>query len=77
MFTKMELLASLLPLLAGGAIAAPAYDAGGDLIAPADYREWVFLSAGLDMSYSETGPAMDHSMFDNVFVDPPSWAAFK
>jgi hypothetical protein len=77
MSTKVTLLASALSLLAASAIAAPAYNAGGDLIPPADYREWAFLSAGLDMSYSENASAMDHSMFDNVFVDPVSWAAFK
>lgn len=55
----------------------PRYTADGALIPPADYREWVFLSAGLDMSYSEDGAAMDHSMFDNVFVDPVAWASFK
>jgi hypothetical protein len=54
----------------------PRYTADGALIAPPDYREWVFLSAGIDMSYSEEG-ADSHSMFDNVFVDAKSWAAFR
>ena len=54
----------------------PRYTAGGGLKSPTEYREWVFLSAGLDMSYSE-GPSMDHHMFDNVFVDRNSWATFK
>jgi len=35
------------------------------------------LSSGLDMSYSEGPSDMGHSMFDNVFVDPAAWAAFK
>jgi hypothetical protein len=74
---RLKLLAGFLPLLAGGAMAATAYNAGGDLIPPADYREWVYLSTGLDMSYSEDASTMRHSMFDNVFVDPASWAAFK
>src|SRR5580693_4053864 len=74
---RLKLLAAFLPLLAGGAIAAPAYNAGGELIPPADYREWVYLSTGLDMSYSEAPAMMGHSMFDNVFVDPASWRAFK
>jgi hypothetical protein len=77
MLNRLKLLASALPLLAAGAVAAPAYTPSGDLVPPADYREWVFLSSGLDMSYSESGTGMDHSMFDNVFVDPASWAAFK
>jgi hypothetical protein len=57
--------------------AGPRYTAEGALIPPSGYREWVFLSAGLDMGYTDD-PAMEgHSMFDNVFVDPASWAAFK
>jgi hypothetical protein len=55
---------------------APRYTADGALMVPADYRDWVFLSSGLDMSYTE-GMSMPHHMFDNVFVDPNSWAAFK
>jgi Cytochrome P460 len=64
-------------IAASGAVAAPTYTADGDLIPPTDYREWVFMSAGLDMSYSESAMAMGHSMFDNVFVDPAAWQAFK
>jgi hypothetical protein len=37
----------------------------------------VFLSAGLDMGYTDDPAMQGHSMFDNVFVDPKSWAAFK
>ena len=49
----------------------------GALIRPADYREWVFLGSGLDMSYSEAPPMAGASMFDNVFVDPASWRSFQ
>jgi hypothetical protein len=54
----------------------PAYTDKGQMIFPADYRRWVYLSSGLDMSYvaSQT-PGM--SMFDNVFVDPAAWASFQ
>lgn len=56
---------------------APRYTADGSLVLPTAYREWVFLSSGLDMSYTEE-PAMEGaSTFDNVFVDPVAWAAFK
>lgn len=53
----------------------PQYTSDGRLKFPANYREWVYLSTGIDMSY---GPAsnMDHSMFDNVFVNPESYKAF-
>jgi Cytochrome P460 len=42
---------------------------------PEHYREWVFLSSGIDMSYRPNAMP-GHSMFDNVFVDPQSYAAF-
>lgn len=56
---------------------APTYTADGKLLMPANYREWVFLSAGVDMSYNPKAQSMDHSMFDNVFVNPESYAKFK
>jgi hypothetical protein len=55
---------------------AVAYTPDGRLIFPAGYREWIFLSAGLDMSYSE-GAAAGHSMFDNVFVDAHAYRTFQ
>jgi hypothetical protein len=70
--------ATTLACLQSAAFAAePAYAADGALLPPADYREWVFLSSGIDMSYRDAAPMEDESMFDNVFVDPKSWAAFK
>ena len=48
----------------------PRYDDKGQLVRPADYREWTFLSAGYGMNYSpEPG---SHEMFTNVFVQ--RWA---
>jgi hypothetical protein len=72
-------LAPLLIWLLTGAAAPPAarFTADGALIPPTDYREWVFLSSGVDMSYSERPAMAGQTMFDNVFVDPVSWAAFK
>jgi len=54
----------------------PAYTTDGRLMFPANYREWVYLSSGLDMSYTANPMAMDHSMFDNVFVNPDAYKAF-
>jgi hypothetical protein len=54
----------------------PAYDAQGRLQLPAKYREWVYLTSGIDMSYNPR-PAMEgQSMFDNVFVNPAAYRAF-
>ncbi|HSN42002.1 MAG TPA: cytochrome P460 family protein [Burkholderiales bacterium] len=55
---------------------APAYTADGKLIPPADYREWVYLSSGLDMSYNPKAMASPSPMFDNTFVNPESYRAF-
>ena len=57
--------------------AAPAdtaqFDAEGRFIPPTNYRDWVFLSAGMDMSYTEVAAANpDRHLFDNTFV--PRWA---
>ncbi len=68
----------LLPLLVGAiSPESPGYTAAGDLVVPGDYREWIYLSSGIDMSYSKGPPMQGASMFDNVFVDPASWQMFK
>ena len=74
-----KIAAPLLLLLLGGEDqgGAPAYTADGALVPPANYREWIYLSSGLDMSYTDTPASAGHSMFDNVFVDPAAWRAFK
>ena len=56
----------------------PAYSASGDLRFPEKYREWVFLSSGVNMSYSPNAGASEPNVpiFDNVFVNPESYRAF-
>jgi len=49
---------------------APVYTADGKLVFPANYREWVYLTTGLDMDYSPTVNLAEHSMFDNVVEYP-------
>src|SRR5882762_8120880 len=69
----------LLALLPCAAAAAPApdYTADGRLIPPSDYREWIFLSSGLDMSYLQLPPNLARgSKFGNVFVNPEAYRAF-
>ena len=53
----------------------PAYTVDGKLLPPLKYREWIFLSSGLDMSYSESGALGTHR-FDNVFAEPVAYRAF-
>lgn len=68
------------PISAGAQAAKPAasvptYTADGLMTFPAGYREWVYLTSGVDMSYSPQS-GMGHSMFDNVFVNPDAYKAF-
>jgi hypothetical protein len=51
----------------------PEYTTDNQLLPPKNFREWIFLSSGLGMSYSPG--SMDHVMFTNVFV--PQWAYSK
>ena len=51
----------------------PQYATDNQLLPPKNFREWIFLSSGLGMSY--TPGSMDHVMFTNVFV--PQWAYAK
>jgi len=57
---------------------AAVYTAEGKLEFPKDYRTWVFLSSGVDMSYSEEAiaAANGNHAFDNVFVDRMAYDQF-
>jgi len=62
---------------AAAPMGAPEF-ANDKLVFPANYREWVFLSSGLGMTY---GPLADANrerspMFDNVFVKPAAYQTF-
>jgi len=60
------------------AVYTPTYTAAGDLIPPLDYRNWVYLTTGFNMSYTPK-TASDGSpmqMFDNVFVNPEAYRSF-
>jgi hypothetical protein len=57
--------------------AAFTYDKDGRFVVPQNYREWVFLSSGIDMVYGPKGAMnMGHSMFDNVFVNRDAYRSF-
>jgi len=55
----------------------PRYTSDGQLIRPDNYREWIYLSSGLGMSYgpAAAAPASD-PQFDNVFVAPAAYKSF-
>ena len=54
----------------------PQYTGDGQLKLPEQYRQWVYLTTGFDMSYNPALQMSDHHMFDNVFVNPEAYKAF-
>jgi hypothetical protein len=73
-------LLALVILVGAGTAPQPrvVYAPDGQLKFPVDYREWVFLSSGVGMTYGPVGDAgrMGPPMFDNVFVNPESYREF-
>jgi hypothetical protein len=76
MVFKAGMLIPLLLVAAASGADVPRFDAAGEIGVPADYREWVFLSSGLNMNYDLGGPSAENA-FDNVFVNPAAWRVFK
>ncbi|HEV2703966.1 MAG TPA: cytochrome P460 family protein [Steroidobacteraceae bacterium] len=59
------------------ASAGPVYTAAGELVPPTQYREWIYLSTGMNMSYLKRVAGMGHDMFSNVFVNPQAYREFQ
>ena len=56
----------------------PVYNSKGQLQLPANYREWIYLSTGMDMNYTPSASqASGQSSFDNVFVNTEAWRSFQ
>ena len=72
-FALQKEVASKVPVATDG----PGFTADGQLRFPANYREWVFLTSGLDMSYDAKPQPPDHSVFNNVFVNPQAYRLFQ
>ena len=58
------------------ATAGPQFTAGGELIRPSDFREWMFVTSGLGMTYNQPTGAARTPNFTNVYVNPSSYHAF-
>ena len=56
----------------------PRYTNDGQLTRPDNYREWIYLSSGLGMTYGviESVANTFSERFDNVFVTPQAYKAF-
>jgi hypothetical protein len=56
---------------------APSYSSSGQLYRPTDYREWVYVTSGLGMTYGPAQAAAGQPpLFDNVFVTPAAYREF-
>jgi Cu/Ag efflux protein CusF len=75
---RSNLVLALLICASELAVAASAleYTPDAKMILPKDYREWVFLSSGLGMSYSQSSTPNPNPGFDNVFVNPEAYHAY-
>src|SRR5262245_39820274 len=57
----------------------PRFTSDGQLIRPENYREWIYLSSGLGMTYGVVQKVVNTVIgerFDNVFVTPQAYQAF-
>src|SRR5580693_9935433 len=54
----------------------PEYTSDAQLKLPENYRDWVYLTTGFEMSYNPALGMADHHMFDNRFVNPEAYKAF-
>jgi len=74
MYTILAGLLALIPFLPAaenGRVPGPVYNPKGELVRPADYREWIYLTSGMGMTYGPSGPSEGQDpAFDNVFVKP-------
>lgn len=58
------------------AAAGPRYTAAGELMRPTDFREWMFVTSGLGMTYNQPTGAARTPSFTNVYVNPSSYRSF-
>jgi len=56
----------------------PRFGADNELARPENYREWIYLSSGIGMSYNASANAAGNPNppFDNVFVSPAAYRSF-
>jgi hypothetical protein len=56
----------------------PQFTAANELMRPTDFREWIFVTSGLGMTYNEAAPGAPARVpnFTNVYVNPSSYRSF-
>src|SRR5437763_1470655 len=62
----------------GASADGPRFSSANELIRPADFREWIFVTSGLGMTYNEAvaGTPARAPNFTNVYVNPSSYRSF-
>jgi hypothetical protein len=78
MLKQMRFLPAVLvsALLLAQSTAPLQYTRDSKMVFPKDYREWIYLSSGLGMSYAPGAKDAENPQFDNVFVNPAAYQAF-
>ena len=61
-----------------GAADEPRFTGANELMRPTDFREWIFVTSGLGMTYNEVvaGVTARVPNFTNVYVNPSSYRSF-
>jgi hypothetical protein len=58
-------------------VKAPQFLNNNEIALPEDYREWIFVSSGVGMSYgAEAREKSNNPPFNNVFVKPEAYRSF-
>ena len=63
-------------MMAAALAQQPQFTKDGKLIQPKDYREWIWVSSGLGMTYGPADRGAAEPSFDNVFVTRPAYKSF-
>src|SRR6266542_4105584 len=70
-------IAAFLALAAVLVAQQPQFSYDGQLQRSSNYREWIFLSSGVGMTYGNpTAQSEQQPAFDNVFVEPSAYREF-
>jgi hypothetical protein len=61
-----------------GSDAGPRFSPANELMRPTDFREWIFVTSGLGMTYNDAvaGAPARVPNFTNVYVNPSSYRSF-
>lgn len=73
---KTSAAAATTPALPAQSASAARFTTEGQLVRPAGYRRWIFVSSGFGMSYNPGAGGNGNPAFTNVFVAPDSYDYF-